>query len=828
MRTPIHASIHSHASRRPHARVAPSADGLVLLLALLLAIVVALLSPAGAWAAWPHDPGADVPVCTASGNERMPVIAPDGAGGAFIAWYDSRSGENKIFAQHLDALGQATWTADGVAVCVVSGAQSNPVVLADGNGGVFVAWEDQRNGYSDVFAQRLGPDGLPRWAAGGLPVCTAANTQRELAIVSDGSGGAILAWEDGRSLTSLDVYAQRIDSTGASQWTADGVAVCVAMNAQYRPQVVGDGAGGAYLAWEDYRNGADYDVYARRVDAAGTPQWAADGVRLCSAPDDQHGPAIAADGAGGVIIAWYDWRSGSQTDVYAQRLTPYGYPAWAANGLVICNAIGHQTSPAIVPDGSGGAIIAWFDQRGSGYAPYAQRVSMGGSCVWPANGLVLGGQTPYGGAPLMVSDGAGGAIVAWEDGRSGTNQEIYAQRVNGSGACLWPAGNPPVSWQPRPQEIAVASDGNGGAIFAWRGTGAEVPLDLFAKRIDRHGKLGNAEAFLAGVEDVPNDQGGQVKVSWAGSYLDADPVYGIAEYRVFRSAPSASFALAARLDRAVTEDSDAAVREGSLLALAGADGAVTYWEYVGTQAAEALAAYSMVAATTSDSVAGSNPPTRFMVEARENTSVSSARWYSAPDSGYSVDNLAPATPSPFTGQYQAGVTLLHWERNSEADLAGYRLYRGTTASFTPSAANLVATPADTGWADAAGVPYFYKITAVDVHGNESPAAALSPAGTLDVPAGGAAELEFAPVAPQPVRGDARLDFSLPAPGAVRIEVFDVTGRRVAVPVDGAFAAGRHSVSWRASGGEGSLAAGVYHVRLSAAGRTTTRRMVVAR
>ena len=47
-------------------------------------------------------------------------------------------------------------------------------------------------------------------------------------------------------------------------------------------------------------------------------------------------------------------------------------------------------------------------------------------------------------------------------------------------------------------------------------------------------------------------------------------------------------------------------------------------------------------------------------------------WDSNPDSGYSVDDLAPAVPGPLTGEYAAGATTLSWEPNSESDLAGYR------------------------------------------------------------------------------------------------------------------------------------------------------------
>ncbi len=155
----------------------------------------------------------------------------------------------------------------------------------------------------------------------------------------------------------------------------------------------------------------------------------------------------------------------------------------------------------------------------------------------------------------------------------------------------------------------------------------------------------------------------------------------------------------------------------------------TAWEYVGSQAAEAVDSYSRVCSTTSDSIGGSNPRTYFMVEARSSTAASAQRWFSLPDSGYSVDNLGPAAPrrSRASTSRERPPAL---ESNAEAGLAGYRIYRGATAAFTPSAANMVEAVADTGYADAAGSAYVYKVTAVDVHGNESPVATLIPSGTL--------------------------------------------------------------------------------------------------
>jgi hypothetical protein len=58
---------------------------------------------------------------------------------------------------------------------------------------------------------------------------------------------------------------------------------------------------------------------------------------------------------------------------------------------------------------------------------------------------------------------------------------------------------------------------------------------------------------------------------------------------------------------------------------------------------------------------------------------------------------------------------------------------------------------------------------------------------------------------------------------VRLALFDVTGRELAVLVDGAVAAGAHAVAFDAS----TLAPGVYVLRLSGAASTATQRLVVA-
>ncbi len=58
-------------------------------------------------------------------------------------------------------------------------------------------------------------------------------------------------------------------------WNANGTVIC---NASGRTKgynvIIGDGSGGAIIAWSDYRNG---DNYAQRINSAGTTQWTANG-----------------------------------------------------------------------------------------------------------------------------------------------------------------------------------------------------------------------------------------------------------------------------------------------------------------------------------------------------------------------------------------------------------------------------------------------------------------------------------------------------------------------------------------------------------------------
>ena len=799
------------------------------LTASLLAVVLATLA-SPSLAAWPHDPhSGNVPLSNFASLQVYPRMFTDGVGGAFVAWHELRSSYD-LYAQRINASGTVTWGGAGVAVCSATGDQANAALCSDGAGGVIIAWHDARSGNWNIYVQRLNAAGVPQWTANGVAICTATGDQQDPQIVSDGAGGAILTWADPRLVEgSVDIYAQRVNASGVPQWLGNGVNICNAANGQVNPVIASDGAAGAIIAWVDFRSGTA-DIYAQRLNAAGTSLWAGNGVPVCMSPSDQNELCLVADGTGGAIASWTDRRNGNP-DIYSQRLAANGVGLWLSDGKVVAGTLDSEDGPVIASDGSGGAIVAWKFRDNLFFNDLqAQRMSANGVAQWPgARAICLGFDNQT--TPCISADGNGGAVIGWMDARS-SQYDIYAQRISGDGTIRWATDGRPVSSASLTQQApSLVPDGAGGAILSWFDDRFVAGSQrVYAQRVERFGELGSPEATLTSVRDTPNDQGGQVKVSWSASYLDVDPTYGIAEYRLWRSAPqrfASSLALEADL---VTTDSDEAAVTGKLLVLPNATTAYA-WELVATQPAAILPSYSLITATTSDSVSGSNPRTAFMIEALAGESLQSPRWFSPPDSGYSVDNLPPATPAPFSGVTAPGSHDLDWGANAEADLAGYRLYRGVTADFVPGPVTLLSEQAGVGYLDATDYSYFYKLSAVDAHGNESGFASFAAQGsTTGVgDAGLPMSLRLASPEPNPARASVHIDFHLPRAAHVVLAVYDAGGRMVRALVRGERAAGRTGTTWDLRDDAGrDVPSGIYFIRLEAAGRNFTRRMVAIR
>ncbi len=679
---------------------------------------------------WSTNPNFNNAICTATNDQRNPTIVSDGSGGAIITWQDGRGSDNDIYAQRVNASGAVQWTANGVAICTATGDQTYPIIVSDGSGGAIIAWQDHRGSNMDIYAQRVSATGAVLWTpANGVAICTATGDQTNPTIISDGSGGAIITWQDGRNGNgNPDIYAQRVNASGTVEWTANGVAICTATGNKEYPTIVSDGSGGAIITWQDGRNG-NSDIYAQHVDASGTPQWT-DGLAICTATGDQTYPTIVSDGSGGAIITWQDLRDGGDFYIYAQRVNASGMTLWADNGDSICTTtLNQEVAPTIgltiVSDGFGGAIIIWLDIRSDNWDIYAQRVDAWGNMQWMAGGAAI--CTAAGGPafPTIVSDGSGGGIITWNDFRNG-DSHIYAQRLNASGVVQWTTNGAAMCTATGGQDNpAIASDGLGGAIITWGDWRNGNDNDIYAQKVDAYGYLGNVAPQIAKVKDVVNDQGGKVTVSWSPSYLDVYPKTTIKSYYLFRGVSQSMAMKNIKAPGDFLKEISSGKDPGSLLlktprSAQGVDS--YYWEYIDSVRALRLSGYSYTMPTVSDSGPQGTAMCYAMLMAR--TSDELTYWFSTADSGYSIDNLPPISPqNPALLPLVSGYTQLHWNPDKvDPDVGHFSVYRSTSSGFPLNDGTRLQTTIDTTVIDSSaevGQQYFYRITAVDIHGNES-------------------------------------------------------------------------------------------------------------
>lgn len=382
-------------------------------------------------------------LCTDFNDQSTPAIITDMNGGAIVTWSDWRSGvERDIYAQRINAQGIIQWTYDGTIVTNKPEREHSEKIISDDQGGAIIFWEQQSSftGQWDIWGQRINSSGITLWPDGGIPVCTTDANRVNPKVQRDGKGGAIITWQDYRSLTDYDIYAQRMSPTGSRMWGNSAIAVCTSANTQMDPKIDPDTIkGGAYITWIDKRNGLEYDIYAQQLDSLGVPQWTTNGVSVCTYSGNQSAQdMLSGYSIDGLIITWKDKRSGDY-DIYAQRLNTSGIPQWTLNGIAVYTALRDQINPNISEDMNGGAIIVWQDSTAVDTDVKAQRMGPDGTLLWQTNGVNIGSASGIQADPKNISDGWGGSIFVFRDKRSGSN-DIYAHHLYSNGTTVSDVG----------------------------------------------------------------------------------------------------------------------------------------------------------------------------------------------------------------------------------------------------------------------------------------------------------------------------------------------------------------------------------------------------
>ncbi len=316
--------------------------------------------------------------------------------------------------------------------------------------------------------------------------------------------------------------------------------------------------------------------------------------------------------------------------------------------------------------------------------------------------------------------------------------------------------------------------------------GELVTLDTFHLRVEV------LVPVVTSVTDVPEDQGGEVYVSFDRSFFDThqNPTQ---EYGVMR------------LDHF----------EGDSVA----------WVMVASGPAIGEEHYIFLAGTQYDSISETN---NGMTEFKVVASMTGGVFHSDPVMGYSVDNIAPGVPTGVMAMAMDDSMQVTWDVSLDEDFQYFILEKSNSSEFYEVESFELVENAYTDMDFVYNESNFYRVVAVDHVGNTSDYSEVVEVAILTIdedvlPEDFALHQNY----PNPFNPTTQIRYDLPEDQFVSITIYDVMGRKIRSLMNTSQTAGYYTIRWDAKNdiGEG-VAAGMYIYTIQAGDFRAMKKMVL--
>ncbi len=400
----------------------------------------------------------------------------------------------------------AQWSPDpgtNTPVAVRSGEKNVVKAAAIPGGGVYVGWFEPGPNGSQLRLQRLNRGGVPTWEQEGLLVSDHPSMSwlTDWDLIATTSGDAALAFSDIRS-GNLDVVAYRISPSGQMLWGQDGVAASDGPDFDGTPRIAEATDGDLVVAWTTILEVGGTQIRMQRIAADGALRFPLEGIVVAAAPDKSPslaGEPVPAPG-GRVTLSWvgdvvFSGGPEGSGPLLAQQFGADGLPQWRESPTVVFDGIRLSvvTNPALVSDGVGGAVIAWKHFSGNrGFNVSVQYLDASGRPVFAGEGVPVSTLATQARLYPWASydETTGQTVVAWGECNLGqTSWGVSAQKLSAAGERLW--GNEGRVLQPleaaRESYSVCGTRVGGGAVVAWTDTEHAGSSRVRVTRIDPQG-----------------------------------------------------------------------------------------------------------------------------------------------------------------------------------------------------------------------------------------------------------------------------------------------------------------------------------------------------
>jgi hypothetical protein len=732
---------------------------------------------------------------------RSAICATDS--GFAIAWNDRRNSSNDdIYLQRFDTAG--AYVGGNINVTNFSYDASYPSI-ASRNGQDVVAWQDERSGNKDVYAQWYKPNGD---TLGGQMVLNDDTTtyDQQYPVALAGDSGWTLCWLDARNYDRQVVYGQSYDTIpaaqGANLMLSDSTAGVVG---QYYPAVTA-GQDGKFLAvWADDRNsvGNNEDVYGRlysKDGAALTPDFLISDTSYSPGDRSAYDPKVKGLADGSYLVAWYDNRNASDYDIYGQRLDAAGNIV-GGNYQISTTDPGYDDYDLSIAAADSGYGVFWYayDPSWSNSNIYGRVFKTNGDSVGTT--MVINDVVSSSSAPSAAANDSG-MVVVWYDYRDGSYYHIYGQRM------LWDGnlsgGNYLVgdSIDVHQEDPSIAGTNSGFMVTWYNYYGGNS--DIYAQRLDAIGQKVNTN-FAVSTESglyheypsvAASPDGDRYAIfwyTWTGSH---DLLFS---QRYQNGRPQGVNDLLVD-----TADWGRLETYGAQNIAATDDRLFFTWHGIKNGSRTLYDAYGMV----TDWYATALPPAFAWIDSLPND----------PDSAYGPYPVKAA----ITDDNGIEHAVLYYQINGGAwDTLG--MAAGTADTFSAVIPEQSLALGDT-------VFISYYVWAMDNAKNWITSSSRSfmltyPTGVAGQPEGTLPKVyALRPCWPNPSSGRVSFGYQLPKASQVSLTVYNIAGQEVKRFERGAQPAGSYSIDWK----DGKVSAGVYFYRLQAGDFVSTRKLTIVR
>jgi hypothetical protein len=348
-----------------------------------------------------------------------PVLCVGLDGTVYVAWQDFRAMTDFdiYFSKSTD--GGATWLASDVMVNLdaTNSDQFTPTIAVNETDVLFVAWQDERLGDSDIFFSKSVNGGLTWSPNARINSDDPGNSSSNPSITVDDSGNIYLAWQDNRD-GNYDIYFSK-SSDGGTSWSTDIRVDDDAGSANQRaPSIAVNATGDIFIVWEDFRSNSDFDVYFAKSTNGGA-NWSIPNVRV---NDDvtsrkQEKPSLAVSPNGTAYVAWHDERtSATNFDIFFSYLMPPAPPPKIDRILISRSPVGStdwaDDESYFISEFDTFYACGWNDTIG-----FVELVN----ATWVSSDPAVGDVTSPGTSTSFTTQSAGTCIITATNGTHGFN-----------------------------------------------------------------------------------------------------------------------------------------------------------------------------------------------------------------------------------------------------------------------------------------------------------------------------------------------------------------------------------------------------------------------